>query len=132
MKVIKILCILQGIALLFLVVPYTLEEPNYGNWFPLLNENDAIMALRTYYWFFFNNVSWVVVFFVIYELVQKKYKPYVLLFALMELLILGEYILRYNFPWIRIPFTQTYLALSHLFIILKIYILGRLIWEERA
>ena len=132
MKVIKILCILQGIALLFLVVPYTLDEPNYGNWFPLIKGDEALMTLRTYYWLFFNRVNWIIAFFVIYELVQKKYKPYVLLFALMEIILLGEFMLCYNSPWIRIPFTQTYLGLSHLFIILKIYTLGKLIWEERA
>lgn len=129
MKTIKLLCVIQGIALLFLLVPYSLDDPNNGDWFPFVANGVKTMTLRTYFWILFEKISWVIMYYVIYNLIDNKYKLAAFAFMIMESLRFIEFTLNYNSAWINLYFFS--IGLSHLFITFKITILGALLWDQK-
>lgn len=88
------------------------------------------MALRTYFWFLFNRINWVIMYYIVYTLVKKEYKISVLMFLIMEALIVIEFALNYNSPWFYLSLVNIDIGLSHFFVIFKAIILGNLIWQQ--
>jgi Na+-translocating ferredoxin:NAD+ oxidoreductase RnfA subunit len=115
-------------VLLFLLVPYSLDVPNSGDWFPFVDDGIKTMPLRSYVWMLFEKISWIVMYYIIYTLIHNKYKMAAFAFLIMEGLRFVEFTLNYNSAWIDLYFIK--IGLSHIFITFKITILGVLIWNK--
>jgi len=126
-RVLKILLIIQVLAILFLLVPYSIDAPNNVAIFPF---NESLqMPLRSYFWILGERLGKVLFYLCIFQLIERKYVFYVFLFLCMEGALVVEYLLSYNKTWFSLPMVGM-IGLSHFFIIFKALILTKAIWEQ--
>ena len=127
MRVIKLLVLIQGIALLFLLAPYSVENPDIGQWFYF---SDVEMPFRTYLWMLCSeHINWIIMYGIVLSLVPHKYRFAVFLFAWMEVLYMIEFLFIYNEAWFSLPLIGK-MGMTHFFVIFKGMILLKL-WKEQ-
>jgi len=127
MRVIKILLVIQILAVLFLMIPYSIGSPNYVS--PFVFNESLQLPLRSYVWLLGNRIGLCLFYYCIYHLIGDKYKGYAFLFICMEVFLVVEYLLSYNRTWFELPMLGM-IGLSHFFIIFKGLIIAHASWEQ--
>lgn len=145
-KVIAVIIIMQGVALLFQFVPSDVHELSLsfnGNEYtvvsntPFYFRQDINITPRSWFWRLFNKINVAISYWLIYFVLGKLYnesKPYLIPFVIFKVALIMEYVLSYNSPWFSLEIVgySFRIGLTHFFIIFTFMILSRIKFLERC
>ena len=129
MRVIKLLVLIQGLSLLFLIFPFNGIGGLIIQPFPFHTILIGDMYVQTYMSIVCEeHIIPMIFYYIFWKLIDHKYKYAIVLFGYMQFVFFIEFLLNYNQPWLSI-YGLGIIGMTHIFIIFKLMILF-MMWKQ--